>query len=166
MRVVTTCSEQSGVESLSTQTGKFIDLLFGPSAAIARRIGSWMQSVNPSVTCVPSRIGQLTGDEPHVFESPWFQMCVIGTVSRPLATSLSGSLLTFARSGCTRAAIADTRAGSLLSVQYPAAYSARIASALMMLASATIPAGAMPCCCIDHATPNVPAEPALVPCRN
>ena len=35
-----------------------------------------------------------------------------------------------------------------------------------MLASATTPAGGMPWSCIDHAMPNVPAEPALPPWRN
>ena len=41
-----------------------------------------------------------------------------------------------------------------------------MASRLTMLASATTPAGGMPWSCIDHATPNVPAEPALPPWRN
>jgi hypothetical protein len=34
-----------------------------------------------------------------------------------------------------------------------------------MLASAMTPASGIPCCCIDHATPKEPTEPALVPSR-
>jgi hypothetical protein len=149
---VMTCTLQSGTASLSTHTGRFFDRLEGPWAAIACFSGSWMQSVIPSVTVLPSRIGQATGCEPHVLRSPWFQVCRSGTVSAPLDTSRSASLVMFATSGWTRAAIAAPRAGSLSSTQMPAAAPACIAARLTTLASATTPAGGMPCCCSDHAT--------------
>jgi len=64
-----------------------------------------------------------------------------------------------------RAAIADTRPGSLESVQIPAAFPVAKASTFTTLASATIPAGAMPCCCIAQATPSVVAGGPSFPPR-
>ena len=120
----------------------------------------------PIVTCDPSRSGQSIGIDPHVLTSPWFQTCMTGTVSRPLATSLSTSLSMFARSGCTRAATAAARAGSVSSVHTPCENADASASWLTTLASATKPASGLPSSCIDHATEKVPTDPALPPCRN
>ena len=80
----------------------FTDLLPAPRPAIAARMGSCMQSVEPIATVVPSRIGHWSVRAPQVLLSAWFQTCSKGTLSSPRLTSLSGSLLMSVSVGCRR----------------------------------------------------------------
>src|SRR5262249_44740558 len=102
-RAVTTCmSHGSGVDLSSTQTPRFWDLVFGPSAATARRMGSWLHDADHIVGVEPSGSGHVIGTLPHVFLSPMFQTFITGTLSRPLLTKRCGSLAGFAMSGSRR----------------------------------------------------------------
>ena len=71
--------------------------------------------------CEPSRSGQATGGAPQVFSSPWFQMCMIGTVSRPVRDELVRLVVDVREVGVDAAGDRGHAVPPLLSVQMPAA---------------------------------------------
>ena len=165
--LVTTCTEQSGTASSSTHSGRFCERLGrtlgldGPAhrlvqavrvahrhrRAVPHRAGHRRRPAGVLVTVVPD-VQERHGQTPGAHQLVGLVVDVGEIRMHPLGDRT--------RCGPRRCP----------SVQIPAAWPAAMPSRFTMLASATTPAGGMPCCCMDHAMPNVPTEPALPPWRN